>query len=410
MKIIVPSLGESVAEATVAKWLKKEGEQVSKDDVLVELETDKATLEVYAQVDGVLSKIYFNDGEDVQIGTELAELKEEKLKIPKEKNTNKKIDKNNINDNQVNRIDDVKELKNTESIEAPDIDPNEAIRSGAGKKITSHDLKSFLQGKNLSPSQRREAFSDDEKVIDISKINNSSVIGEKSSKRVPMSRLQRTMAKRLKSAQNTAAMLSTFNEIDMTEVLNLRALNKDAFESKYKVKLGFMSFFCNAVSIALKEYPIINSEIEGDDIIYHDHIDLGIAVGAPQGLIVPVIRSVNFKSFQEIEKEIKEFSEAATKGSITSEQMSGATFTISNGGVYGSMLSTPILNPPQNAILGLHKIKERPVVIDGSIIPRSIMYVALTYDHRAISGKEAVSFLYKIKDLIENPDKMLLEL
>jgi len=410
MKIIVPSLGESVAEATVAKWLKKEGDQVAKDDVLVELETDKATLEVYAQVDGVLSKIYFNDGEDVQIGTELAELKEEKLKIPKEKNTNKKIDKNNINDNQVNRIDDVKELKNTESIEAPDIDPNEAIRSGAGKKITSDDLKSFLQGKNLSPSQRREAFSDDEKVIDISKINNSSVIGEKSSKRVPMSRLQRTMAKRLKSAQNTAAMLSTFNEIDMTEVLNLRALNKDAFESKYKVKLGFMSFFCNAVSIALKEYPIINSEIEGDDIIYHDHIDLGIAVGAPQGLIVPVIRSVNFKSFQEIEKEIKEFSEAATKGSITSEQMSGATFTISNGGVYGSMLSTPILNPPQNAILGLHKIKERPVVIDGSIIPRSIMYVALTYDHRAISGKEAVSFLYKIKDLIENPDKMLLEL
>jgi len=410
MKIIVPSLGESVAEATVAKWLKKEGDQVAKDDVLVELETDKATLEVYAQVDGVLSKIYFNDGEDVQIGTELAELKEEKLKIPKEKNTNKKIDKNNINDNQVNRINDVKELKNTESIEAPDIDPNEAIRSGAGKKITSDDLKSFLQGKNLSPSQRREAFSDDEKVIDISKINNSSVIGEKSSKRVPMSRLQRTMAKRLKSAQNTAAMLSTFNEIDMTEVLNLRALNKDAFESKYKVKLGFMSFFCNAVSIALKEYPIINSEIEGDDIIYHDHIDLGIAVGAPQGLIVPVIRSVNFKSFQEIEKEIKEFSEAATKGSITSEQMSGATFTISNGGVYGSMLSTPILNPPQNAILGLHKIKERPVVIDGSIIPRSIMYVALTYDHRAISGKEAVSFLYKIKDLIENPDKMLLEL
>jgi len=410
MKIIVPSLGESVAEATVAKWLKKEGDQVAKDDVLVELETDKATLEVYAQVDGVLSKIYFNDGEDVQIGTELAELKEEKLKIPKEKNTNKKIDKNNINDNQVNRIDDMKELKNTESIEAPDIDPNEAIRSGAGKKITSDDLKSFLQGKNLSPSQRREAFSDDEKVIDISKINNSSVIGEKSSKRVPMSRLQRTMAKRLKSAQNTAAMLSTFNEIDMTEVLNLRALNKDAFESKYKVKLGFMSFFCNAVSIALKEYPIINSEIEGDDIIYHDHIDLGIAVGAPQGLIVPVIRSVNFKSFQEIEKEIKEFSEAATKGSITSEQMSGATFTISNGGVYGSMLSTPILNPPQNAILGLHKIKERPVVIDGSIIPRSIMYVALTYDHRAISGKEAVSFLYKIKDLIENPDKMLLEL
>tara|TARA_B100000686_G_scaffold265830_1_gene280394 strand:+ start:6232 stop:7464 length:1233 start_codon:yes stop_codon:yes gene_type:complete len=410
MKIKVPSLGESVTEATVAKWLKKEGEQVAKDDVLVELETDKATLEVYAQVDGVLSKIYFNDGEDVQIGSELAELKEERISIPKDKDTSKKVDKKNINENQKTKIDEIKNVKNTESTEFSNIDPNEAIRSGAGKKITSDDLKSFLQGKNLSPSQRREFFSEDKKVIDISNINNSSIIEEKNSRRVPLSRLQKTMAKRLKNAQNTAAMLTTFNEIDMTEVINLRSLNKDAFEKKYQVKLGFMSFFCNAVSIALKEYPIINSEIDGDDIIYHDHIDLGIAVGAPQGLIVPVIRSVNLKSFQEIEREIKEFSEAAIKGVITSEQMSGATFTISNGGVYGSMLSTPILNPPQNAILGLHQIKERPVVINGSINTRSIMYVALTYDHRAISGKEAVSFLYKIKDLIENPDKMLLEL
>ena len=410
MKIIVPSLGESVTEATVAKWLKKEGEQVAKDDVLVELETDKATLEVYAQMDGILSKIYFNDGEDVQIGSELAELKEEKIKVTKDKNINKKVDKKNIDDSKMNNINEVKDFNNKESMDPSDIDPNEALRSGAGKKITSNDLKSFLQGKNLSPSQRRKVISDDEMVIDISNINNSIVIGEKDSKRVPMSRLQRTMAKRLKGAQNTAAMLTTFNEIDMTEVINLRSLNKDAFEKKYQVKLGFMSFFCNAVSIALKEYPIINSEIEGDDIIYHGHIDLGIAVGAPQGLIVPVIRSVNLKSFQEVEKEIKEFSEAAVKGTITSEQMKGATFTISNGGVYGSMFSTPILNPPQNAILGLHQIKERPVVIDGTVIPRSIMYVALTYDHRAVSGKEAVSFLYKIKDLIENPNKMLLEL
>jgi len=405
MKIIVPSLGESVTEATVAKWLKKEGEQVSKDDVLVELETDKATLEVYAQIDGILSKIYFNDGEDVQIGSELAELKEGKIRVAKDKYANKKVDKKNIDDSKISKINE-----NKESMKLSDIDPNEALRSGAGKKITSDDLKSFLQGKNLSPSQRREVISDDEKVIDISNINNSSVIGEKNSKRVPMSRLQRTMAKRLKVAQNTAAMLTTFNEIDMTEVINLRSLNKDAFAKKYQVKLGFMSFFCNAVSIALKEYPIINSEIEGNDIIYHGHIDLGIAVGAPQGLIVPVIRSANLKSFQEIEKEIKEFGQAAVEGTITSEQMNGATFTISNGGVYGSMLSTPILNPPQNAILGLHKIKERPVVIDGSVNARSIMYVALTYDHRAISGKEAVSFLNKIKDLIENPNKMLLEL
>ena len=262
----------------------------------------------------------------------------------------------------------------------------------------------------MSPSERRKLSEDNADKFDTSNELSSKSNYIEKSERVQMSRLQRTMAKRLKSAQNTSAMLTTFNEVDMTEVIHIRKLHKEAFEKKYHIKLGFMSFFCNAVSIALKEYPIINSEIEGDDIIYHEHINLGIAVGAPQGLVVPVVRNVDKKSFYEIEKEISDLSDAASNGTIVSEQMMGATFTISNGGVYGSMLSTPILNPPQNAILGLHQIKERAVIDNGSVVPREIMYVALTYDHRAISGKEAVSFLHKVKTLIEHPDRMLIGL
>ena len=411
MKIIVPSLGESVTEATVAKWLKKEGEPVEKDDVLVELETDKATLEVFAQTNGILTKIYFQDGQDVQIGEELAEL-EEKTNINIDKKSKQKSSDDTIINEKENKNNneffDLTNKKDTNDKRV--ISPSEAIRSGAGQKITSDDLKAFLKQQNLSPSERRKLSEDNADKFDTSNELSSKSNYIEKSERVQMSRLQRTMAKRLKSAQNTSAMLTTFNEVDMTEVIHIRKLHKEAFEKKYHIKLGFMSFFCNAVSIALKEYPIINSEIEGDDIIYHEHINLGIAVGAPQGLVVPVVRYVDKKSFYEIEKEISDLSDAASNGTIVSEQMMGATFTISNGGVYGSMLSTPILNPPQNAILGLHQIKERAVIDNGSVVPREIMYVALTYDHRAISGKEAVSFLHKVKTLIEHPDRMLIGL
>ncbi len=411
MKIIVPSLGESVTEATVAKWLKKEGEPVEKDDVLVELETDKATLEVFAQTNGILTKIYFQDGQDVQIGEELAEL-EEKTNINTDKKSKQKSsDDTNINEKENKNNNEFFDLTNKKDTnDKRVISPSEAIRSGAGQKITSDDLKAFLKQQNLSPSERRKLSEDNTDKFDTSNELSSKSNYIEKSERVQMSRLQRTMAKRLKSAQNTSAMLTTFNEVDMTEVIHIRKLHKEAFEKKYHIKLGFMSFFCNAVSIALKEYPIINSEIEGDDIIYHEQINLGIAVGAPQGLVVPVVRYVDKKSFYEIEKEISDLGDAASNGTIVSEQMMGATFTISNGGVYGSMLSTPILNPPQNAILGLHQIKERAVIDNGSVVPREIMYVALTYDHRAISGKEAVSFLHKVKTLIEHPDRMLIGL
>ena len=402
MKILVPSLGESITEATVAKWLKKKGDLVKKDEVLVELETDKATLEVYAQSDGKLSEIYFEAGKDVQIGAELADYLEgaqNNLIIETKKET-KKIEEENIEDVNNNKVE--------EKIIVPEnISTIDVKRSGAGNKITKNDLQELIGGENLSPSQRRKGiFKPEDDIIEVS--NKSAPLNIKKSTRVPMTRLQRTMAERLKSAQNTAAMLTTFNEVDMSNIIKIRKNNKDNFEEKFNIKLGFMSFFCNAVSIALKEMPIINSEIDGSDIIYHDHINLGIAIGAPQGLLVPVIKEADAKSFSEIEKEIYNFGIDAKNGSITSDQMIGGTFTITNGGIYGSMMSTPILNPPQTAILGLHQIKDRAIVENGEIKIKPMMYVALTYDHRAVSGKEAVSFLVKIKGFIEDPERMLI--
>ena len=402
MKILVPSLGESITEATVAKWLKKKGDIVSKDEVLLELETDKATLEVYAQSDGTLSEIYFEAGQDVEIGAELADFIKGKnkniSKDDKQENSEVKDDKNNEVE--------VKEIE--EKIIIPEIVSSvEVKRSGAGNKITKNDLQEFIGGKNLSPSQRRkDIFDQQDNMVD--SISDKIPLSTNKSSRVPMTRLQRTMAERLKSSQNTAAMLTTFNEVDMSKVIEIRNRNKDNFERKYNVKLGFMSFFCNAVSLALKEIPIINSEIDGNDIIYHNHIDIGIALSAPQGLLVPVIRNVDLKPFSEIEQKIYDFGVEAKNSSITTAQMSGATFTITNGGIYGSMMSTPILNPPQNGILGLHQIKDRAIVENGEIKIKPMMYIALTYDHRAISGKEAVSFLVKVKEFIEKPERMLI--
>ena len=402
MKILVPSLGESITEATVAKWLKKKGDIVSKDEVLLELETDKATLEVYAQSDGTLSEIYFEAGQDVEIGAELADFIKGKnkniSKDDKQENSEVKDDKNNEVE--------VKEVE--EKIITPEIVSSvEVKRSGAGNKITKNDLQEFIGGKNLSPSQRRkDIFDKQDNMVD--SISDKIPLSTNKSSRVPMTRLQRTMAERLKSSQNTAAMLTTFNEVDMSKVIEIRNRNKDNFERKYNVKLGFMSFFCNAVSLALKEIPIINSEIDGNDIIYHNHIDIGIALSAPQGLLVPVIRNVDLKPFSEIEQKIYDFGVEAKNSSITTAQMSGATFTITNGGIYGSMMSTPILNPPQNGILGLHQIKDRAIVENGEIKIKPMMYIALTYDHRAISGKEAVSFLVKVKEFIEKPERMLI--
>ena len=412
MKILVPSLGESVTEATVAKWLKNTGDVVSKDEVLVELETDKATLEVYAQSNGILSEIYIKAGQDVEIGAELAEFLEKENSESEEVTKSIKPQLQNENDIKEEIITEAKNDNNLEknNIETIQISSTDIKRSGAGNKITKNDIEEFINGENLSPSQRRKDRSNKFESLVESNVENKEVFNSKKSTRVAMTRLQRTMAERLKSAQNNAAMLTTFNEVDMSNVINIRKINKENFEKKYGVKLGFMSFFCKAVALALKDIKIINSEIDANDIIYHDHIDIGIALGAPQGLLVPVVRSIDKKSFFEIEKEIFNFGLEAKEGKITSDQMTGATFTITNGGVYGSMMSTPILNPPQTGILGLHQIKDRPVAENGDIKIKPMMYIALTYDHRAVSGKEAVSFLVKVKEFIEQPDRMLISL
>lgn len=412
MKILVPSLGESVTEATVAKWLKNTGDLVSKDEVLVELETDKATLEVYAQSNGILSEIYIKAGQDVEIGAELAEFLEKENTESEEVTKSIKPQLQNENDIKEEIITEAKNDNNLENnnVETIQISSADIKRSGAGNKITKNDIEEFINGENLSPSQRRKDRSNKFESLVESNVENKEVFNSKKSTRVAMTRLQRTMAERLKSAQNNAAMLTTFNEVDMSNVINIRKINKENFEKKYGVKLGFMSFFCKAVALALKDIKIINSEIDANDIIYHDHIDIGIALGAPQGLLVPVVRSIDKKSFFEIEKEIFNFGLEAKEGKITSDQMTGATFTITNGGVYGSMMSTPILNPPQTGILGLHQIKDRPVAENGDIKIKPMMYIALTYDHRAVSGKEAVSFLVKVKEFIEQPDRMLIGL
>ena len=411
MKILVPTLGESVSEATVAKWLKKKGDDVSKDEVLVELETDKATLEVYAQSNGVLSEIYINAGQDVEIGAELAEFLEKEVsdlsEVPEITHSELKDESNKPEGTNIDSKND--NVKHEDILEKQLISSSDINRSGIGNKITKIDIEEFITGENLSPSERRNKSNKTVKILN-NNIEQNEKLSSKKSTRIPMTRIQRTMAERLKKAQKDAAMLTTFNEVDMSKVINIRNNNKEIFEKKFGVKLGFMSFFCNAVVLALKEIKIINSEIDGTDIIYHDHIDIGIALGAPQGLLVPVIRSVDKKSFFEIEKEIFNFGKEAREGTITSDQMTGATFTITNGGVYGSMMSTPIINPPQTGILGLHQIKDRPVVENGEIIIKPMMYVALTYDHRAVSGKEAVSFLVKVKQFIEQPDRMLIGL
>jgi len=412
MKILVPSLGESVTEATVAKWLKNTGDLVSKDEVLVELETDKATLEVYAQSNGILSEIYIKAGQDVEIGADLAEFLEKENTESEEVTKSIKPQLQNENDIKEEIITEAKNDNNIENnnVETIQISSADIKRSGAGNKITKNDIEEFINGENLSPSQRRKDRSNKFESLVESNVENKEVFNSKKSTRVAMTRLQRTMAERLKSAQNNAAMLTTFNEVDMSNIINIRKINKENFEKKYGVKLGFMSFFCKAVALALKDIKIINSEIDANDIIYHDHIDIGIALGAPQGLLVPVVRSIDKKSFFEIEKEIFNFGLEAKEGKITSDQMTGATFTITNGGVYGSMMSTPILNPPQTGILGLHQIKDRPVAENGDIKIKPMMYIALTYDHRAVSGKEAVSFLVKVKEFIEQPDRMLIGL
>ena len=427
-KILVPVLGESITEATVSKWLKNEGEKVEADEPIVELETDKVNLEVPSPVSGVLDSINSKDGSVVEVGAVLGSVSESGT------NTNeteeiKKIEPT-INENNVVKLEPQKEL---EEIEEPEIfdekkeeEPlvltNEVkekkelnIKTDANKmspavrKIIAEnkiDIKSVkgtgkdgrvlkgdlinLMGSNPPPSERKIKYGQEE--------------------RIKMTRLRQTIAKRLKQAQENAALLTTFNEVDMTNVMDMRKENQEDFQSRYGVKLGFMSFFVKACVVALKNYPAVNAEIEGDEIIYKNYYNISFAVGTDKGLVVPVLKNADELSFANIEKNIKEISEKAKDGKLTIEDLQGGTFTISNGGVYGSMLSTPILNLPQSGVLGMHNIVDRPMVVDGEIKIRPVMYLALSYDHRIIDGKESVSFLKMIKENLEEPRRLFLDI
>ena len=442
-KIVVPTLGESVTEATVSKWLKTEGESVDSDEPLVELETDKVNVEVPSPLSGVLEKINVKEGQTVEVGTLLGSVNSEttsQTEKPIEKNKkytpplkeedpiikvdqqvtlfekpqekkNKKTTSNGVKPLILDKEEKEEPLILKEEFSQPNVEKNQIKKqaspsarkiaveqridlndvTGSGKRgtILKEDLINLMGSKPL-PNKRRDAYGEEE--------------------RVRMTRLRMTIAKRLKEAQNNAAMLTTFNEVDMSEIMQMRKNHQSEFQKKYGVKLGFMSFFVKSCISALKNYPAVNAEIQNDEIVYKNYYNISFAVGTDRGLVVPVLRNSDQMSFADIEKSIALLGDKARNGKITIEDLQGGTFTITNGGIYGSMLSTPILNPPQSGVLGMHNIIERAVVKDGNIIVRPMMYLALSYDHRIIDGKEAVSFLKNVKDFLEDPKRLFLDL
>ena len=427
-KILVPVLGESITEATVSKWLKNEGDPVEADEPIVELETDKVNLEVPSPISGVLLEINSKDGAIVEVGALLGYVSENEVSVAKKE--------------EIKKIEPTLKENNVVNLEAPqkepkvfDKDPEEEtvieeplVLTNEIKEEKSLDTKS--ENETLSPAVRKIVT---EKKIDIQSIKGTgkegrilkgdliSLMGSQPQpferkaqygpeERIRMTRLRQTIAKRLKQAQENAALLTTFNEVDMSSIMEMRKENQEDFQNKYGVKLGFMSFFIKACIVALKSFPAVNAEIDGEYIIYKNYYNISFAVGTEKGLVVPVIKNADELSFADIEKSIKEISEKARDGKLIIEDLQGGTFTITNGGVYGSMLSTPILNLPQSGVLGMHNIVERPVVIDGEVKVRPIMYLALSYDHRIIDGKESVSFLKMIKENLEDPRRLFLDI
>jgi 2-oxoglutarate dehydrogenase E2 component (dihydrolipoamide succinyltransferase) len=403
IEIKVPPLPESVSDATLVAWHKNIGESVARDDNLVDLETDKVVLEVPAPAPGVLSEIKVQDGATVVAGDVLAIFEEGVAAAAPEKaraaRTKAAAPKPQIKDNS-------KPIKTSPAVrrllEEHDLD--ETMVSGTGKdsRITKADVLAFLKSDdsgNVTPGDPAPAVVDEAEFVGL----------ERSEQRVPMTRLRARIAERLVEAQQSAAMLTTFNEVDLTKIMSLRSRYRDSFEKEHGVRLGFMSFFAKAATEALKRFPVVNASIEGTDIIYHNYFDIGIAVSTERGLMVPVIRDVDQMSFAEFERELGEVAMKAQAGTIGMEDLTGGTFTITNGGIFGSMMSTPILNQPQSAILGMHTIQKRPMVVDDEIVVRPMMYLALTYDHRIIDGKDSVQFLNTIKELLEDPGRLLLQ-
>ena len=395
----VPTLPESVADAVVVSWHKKEGDFVKRDESLVDIETDKVVLEVPASVDGVLDEIIEQEGSTVIAEQLLARMTAGSIEG--------KLENNNSESDREDKKSTSGEVVITPSakklIIENKLDPEKIKGSGRDGRILKEDAQVYINNNKVETTEKAEysVVSPGEKNI---KINNNGRI----EKRVPMTRLRAKIAERLLDAQQNAAILTTFNEVNMQPVMDLRKKYQDKFEKEYGVKLGFMSLFVKASIEALKKFPAVNASIDGDDIVYHGYFDVGVAVSSPRGLVVPVIRDAEQMNLAEIEKVILAYVEKANNNSIAIEDMMGGTFTLSNGGVFGSLLSTPILNPPQSGILGMHKIQPRPIVEDGEIVARPMMYLALSYDHRIIDGKEAVQFLVTIKDCLEDPARMIL--
>lgn len=392
-----PTFPESVADGTIANWVKKEGEAVSQDEVIAEIETDKVVLEVLAPSDGKISKIHKNEGDTVLSAELIGEFisgDSEELKTQTVKEEKPIETAPDLESSQDQLVDKKSGPAAKRIIEEKELNPSEIQGSGKDGRITKADVISHVEK---------------DPVIEES-VKKTNVDLDRETKRVPMTRLRSTIAKRLVEVQQETAMLTTFNEVDMKPIKDIRSKYGDDFLKEHGVKLGFMGFFVAASVNALEKFPQVNASIDGTDIVYHGYKDIGVAVSTDRGLVVPVIKDADIKSISEIEKSISDYAEKARDGKLSIEEMQGGTFTVSNGGIFGSLLSTPILNAPQTAILGMHKIEDRPVVVDGEIVVRPMMYLAMSYDHRMLDGKEAVSFLVSIKEQLENPEKLLLNL
>ena len=401
----VPTLGESVTEATVATWFKQPGDNINMDEMLCELETDKVTVEVPSPAAGVMGSIIAQEGSVVSMDALLTTISAGSSEKPEnEKTLTIKKDRNNIETN----IDTRSQDQNTDIENAPSAKKLMAENKISSDKIAGTGKDGRIMKNDVLKAVQAVAIEDTEKSS--TPRAPSSVEDADREERVKMTRLRQTIAKRLKDSQNTAAMLTTYNEVDMTEIMSLRTEFKELFEKKHGTKLGFMSFFTKACCHALKEVPEVNAEMDATDIVYKNYVHMGIAAGTPTGLVVPVIRNADSMSFADIEKSIAEKGKRARDGKLSMDEMQGGTFTISNGGVYGSLMSSPILNPPQSGILGMHKIQDRPMALNGEVVVRPMMYLALSYDHRIVDGKGAVTFLVRVKEALEDPRRLLMDL
>ena len=400
-EIRVPTLGESVTEATVATWFKKPGDSVAIDEMLCELETDKVTVEVPSTVSGILSEIVAHEGETVGLDAILGIISEGDIQ-PTENNNDQKI--SSISNDKIQISNDTKDFENAPSakklMNENKINEKNVVGTGRDGRVMKEDVLAVLNSE--SSTNRSENQLTDQ-------IQENEVDKSKHQERIKMSRLRMTIAKRLKEAQNTAAMLTTYNEVDMSSVMKIRSKFKEVFEKKHNVKLGFMSFFVKACCHALIEVPEVNAQIDEDHLVFNRFVNMGVAVGTPTGLVVPVIKNADKMSFAEVEKSISNLGKKARDGKLSMDDMKGGTFTISNGGVYGSLMSSPILNYPQSGILGMHKIQERPIAIDGNVVIKPMMYLALSYDHRIVDGKGAVTFLVRVKEMLEDPHRLLMD-